>query len=65
MSTTKDRLTFSEAYVYLGVEERFLRRLVAEKRIDYYKLGPGKRSPLLFAVVDLDAYLARCRVEAA
>ena len=39
--------------------ERFLRRLVAEHRVPFYKLG-GK---LLFDLDDLDAYAERGRVE--
>jgi excisionase family DNA binding protein len=52
-----------QAWAYLGVEERFLRRLVAERRIAYYKFGPGKRSPLIFDKADLDTYLDEHRIE--
>lgn len=45
------------------MSERFLRRLVFEKRIPHYKLGDGKRSPLLFDSRELDEWLGECRVE--
>ena len=44
---------------WLGVEERFVRRLVAERRIAYYKVGRHLR----FDADDLDAFLAENRVE--
>jgi excisionase family DNA binding protein len=46
---------------YFNVTDRYIRRLVAEQRIAYFKVGRLLR----FAAVDLDAYLAACRVEPA
>lgn len=43
----------------LGVTERFMRRLVAERRIPFHKLGYHVR----FKVSDLDAFAAAGRVE--
>jgi excisionase family DNA binding protein len=52
-------LTIAEAAEYLNVSERFIRRLVAERRVPYYKLGKFVR----FRRRDLDAYLSSGRVE--
>lgn len=52
-------LTIPEASEYLNVSERFIRRLVAERRVPYYKLGKFVR----FRRRDLDAYLSSGRVE--
>ena len=42
-SSTVDRLlTVKEASERLGTTERFPRRLIAEGRIDYVKLGSGR-----------------------
>jgi excisionase family DNA binding protein len=41
------------AAAYLGVGEAFIRRLVLEKRVRYYKLGKFVR----FRAVDLDAFV--------
>ena len=67
-STTRKRpirrpatLSLPEATRYLNVTDRYVRRLVAEQRIAYFKVGRLLR----FAAVDLDAYLAACRVEPA
>jgi excisionase family DNA binding protein len=49
-----------EAGECLGVGERFVRRLVAERRIPYYKLGRYVR----FAAADLDAFIAASDAEA-
>ena len=54
-------LSLPEAARYLNVTDRYIRRLVAEQRIAYFKVGRLLR----FAAVDLDAYLAACRVEPA
>lgn len=47
-----------EAASYLNVTERYVRRLVAERRITYLKIGRLLR----FAPEDLDAYLEACRI---
>jgi excisionase family DNA binding protein len=52
-------LTLPEAAGYLNVSERYMRRLVAERRIPYFKVGRLLR----FSAADLDAFMAACRVE--
>jgi excisionase family DNA binding protein len=52
-------LKVPEAAVYLNTSVRFVRRLVAERRIAFHKVGAHIR----FAVADLDAFLAAGRVE--
>ena len=44
---------------WLGVEERFIRRLVAERRVTFYKVGKHLR----FDGADLDEFLAASRVD--
>jgi excisionase family DNA binding protein len=53
-------LTVDEAAERLGTSARFIRRLIAERRIAYTKLGRHVR----IAARDLDAYVASGRVEA-
>ena len=55
----KTMLDVKAAAEWLGVEERFIRRLVAERRVRYYKVGRHVR----FDADDLDGFLARSRVE--
>lgn len=52
-------LTIAEAAQYLNVTERFVRRLVAERRVAYHKLGKFVR----LRREDLDALLTSGRVE--
>ncbi len=52
-------LSVPEAAERLGVTPRFIRRLVAERRIPYLKLGRHVR----FDPADLDAFLTAGRVE--
>ncbi|MGH9078598.1 MAG: helix-turn-helix domain-containing protein [Acidimicrobiales bacterium] len=52
-------LTLVEAAEYLNVTERYMRRLVAERRIPYFKVGRLLR----FSAADLDSYFDACRVE--
>jgi excisionase family DNA binding protein len=53
-------MTAQQAAAYLGVTIRFVRRLIAERRIDFYKEGRLVRiSPDV-----LDGYLDSCRVPA-
>lgn len=47
------------AAAYLGVSVRFIRRLVAERRIAFHKAGTHVR----FAIDDLDAFMRAGRVE--
>jgi excisionase family DNA binding protein len=52
-------ITVPDAAEYLGVSVRFVRRLVAERRIAFHKAG----ARVLFAVADLDAFMLAGRVE--
>ncbi len=52
-------LKVPEAAAYLNTSVRFVRRLVAQRRIAFHKVGAHVR----FAVADLDAFLAAGRVE--
>ena len=54
-------LTLAQAAAYLNVSERFVRRLVAERRIVFHKVGHFLR----FRAEDLDAFLEAGRVEPA
>lgn len=51
-------LNLQEAAEFLSTTERHLRRLVAERRIGFVKVGRFVR----FQVADLDSYLAAQRV---
>ena len=57
MTTTY--LTVPEAAEYLNTSVRFVRRLVAERRIAFHKVGSHVR----IARSDLDAFLKAGRVE--
>ncbi|MGH4008102.1 MAG: helix-turn-helix domain-containing protein [Pseudonocardiaceae bacterium] len=52
-------LTVPETAVYLNTSERFVRRLVAERRIAFHHVGRHVR----FALSDLDEWLIAGRVE--
>ena len=52
-------LTVDEVAERLGTSARFVRRLIAERRIAYTKLGRHVR----IAARDLDAFVASGRVE--
>ena len=52
-------LTVSEAAAHLNTSERFVRRLIAERRIAFHHVGRHVR----IALVDLDAFVAAGRVE--
>jgi excisionase family DNA binding protein len=52
-------LTVEQAAERLGTSVRFVRRLVAERRIAYVKLGRHVR----IAAADLEAFIAAGRVE--
>ena len=52
-------LTVEEAAERLGTSTRFIRRLIAERRIAYTKLGRHVR----IATRDLDAFIAASRVD--
>ncbi|MBN9109611.1 MAG: helix-turn-helix domain-containing protein [Pseudonocardia sp.] len=53
-------LTVVEAAASLNTSVRFVRRLIAERRIAFHKVGAHVR----IAVVDLDAFVQAGRVEA-
>ncbi|MEW2438953.1 helix-turn-helix domain-containing protein [Streptomyces caniferus] len=60
MNTPTDRLlTVAEVAHLLGTSERFPRRLIAERRIRYVKVGRHVRIPQ----TALDAYIAARTVE--
>lgn len=61
MSTTAPApyLTVSEAADYLHTSVRFVRRLVAERRIAFHKVGSHVR----IAVADLEDFVQAGRVE--
>ncbi len=57
---TDKLLTVEEAADRLGTSVRFVRRLVAERRIAYVKVGRHVR----IAEADLAGFVAACRIEA-
>lgn len=56
--TQPGMLDVGAAATYLGVNERYVRLLVSERRITFYKIGRLVR----FQQEDLDAFLANGRV---
>lgn len=54
-------LTIPEAASRLGTTQRFVRRLVAERRIGYVKIGRFVR----FTIEDIDEFIAAGRVQPA
>jgi len=52
-------LTIDQAAAMLGTGERFIRRLIAERRIRFHKVGRHVR----IAVADLEAFIAATAVE--
>ena len=58
-SPTDALLTIPEAAVRLGTPTRFVRRLVAERRIGFTKVGRYVR----FSNADIDAFITSGRVE--
>lgn len=55
----KSLVDIDAAAQYLAVTPRMVRRLVAQRRVPYLKVGKFVR----FDPVDLDAWLDDCRVE--
>jgi len=53
-------LSIDEAADRLGTDERFVRRLIAERRLPFHKIGSHVR----ISSTDLDAFVAAGRVEA-
>lgn len=58
-ATTTPYLTVAGAAAYLNTSVRFVRRLIAERRIAFHKVGSHVR----IAVVDLEAFVQAGRVE--
>lgn len=56
-------LTVEEAAGRLGTPSRFVRRLIAERRIAFVRLGERKGCPVRIAESDLVAFVAAGRVE--
>ena len=54
------RLEIGPAAAYLGVPPRLLKQYRHERKIPFYRIGYRK---IVFDVRDLDAFLARKRVE--
>ena len=52
-------LTVVEAAEYLNTSVRFVRRLIAERRIAFHKVGAHVR----LALLDLDAFVQAGRIE--
>jgi excisionase family DNA binding protein len=59
VTTSGSLLNVEEAAEVMGMSARHVRRLVAERRIAFHKLGRSVR----LARVDIDAYIAASRVE--
>jgi excisionase family DNA binding protein len=59
MKTGAEYLTMREASAYLSTSERFVRRLIAERRIRFYRVGRHIR----FAVTDLRAFVVAGQVD--
>ena len=58
--TVEKYLSVAETAEYLSTSERFVRRLIAERRITFHHVGRHVR----VALSDLDLWLASGRVEA-
>jgi excisionase family DNA binding protein len=59
MTSTERYLTVVEVAAYLNTSERFIRRLIAERRVAFHHVGRHVR----FAVSDLDTFVRAGRVE--
>lgn len=59
MTSTEHYLTVAEAAAFLNTSERFVRRLVAERRVAFHHVGRHVR----FATSDLEAFVRAGRVE--
>ncbi|MFQ6227261.1 helix-turn-helix domain-containing protein [Nocardia sp. NPDC002869] len=59
MEVRSQYLSVAEAAAYLGTGVRFIRRLVAERRVVFYKVGGHVR----FKVSDLETYAQAGRVD--
>lgn len=61
-STGRPFLDFEGAAAYTGLEERYLRRLVAERRIPHAKMSPGRTGRIFFDPDKLDEWKASLNV---
>jgi excisionase family DNA binding protein len=61
--TTTRLLTVAEAAERLGTTERFARRLIAERRVTFVKLGTGRSSPVRIPEQAIDELIAAGTVE--
>jgi excisionase family DNA binding protein len=59
MTVASRYLTVAESAEYLNTSERFVRRLIAERRIAFHHVGRHVR----LAVADLEAFVRAGRVE--
>ncbi len=59
MTVASRYLTVAESAEYLNTSERFVRRLIAERRIAFHHVGRHVR----IAVADLEAFVRAGRVE--
>jgi excisionase family DNA binding protein len=59
MKAGAEYLTVLEAAAYLSTSERFIRRLIAERRIRFYRVGRHIR----FGVTDLRAFVVAGQVD--
>ena len=57
--STRKRVGTKDAAEYLGVTPRELKEIRRARKVAFYRLGHRTVS---YAVVDLDAFLAKCRV---
>ena len=53
-------LDIVQASIYLGCSERYLRRLIQERRIPFIRLGGRK---IRFTIIDLDSWVNAQRIE--
>ncbi len=59
MKAGAEYLTVREAAAYLSTSERFVRRLIAERRIRFYRVGRHIR----FSVTDLRSFVVAGQVD--
>ncbi len=57
-------LDYAEASSYTGLEENYLRRLVAEKRVPHIKMSPGRTGRIRFDPDKLDEWITSLGVDA-
>lgn len=58
-------LDFAGAAEYLGITERYVRRLVAERRLPHIKTGESRTNPVRFDPDALDVWIEEHAVAAA